>query len=157
MTTPLAAPVWRSVRRSRSGSNVTRHLVDHAVRGDHTLCGIKVTELGWTEPAGLRRCSACSAVPDGHAVWGDLVSPTLTYRRLDYWSREGYLKVVNSDPGSGQRRYWSAEEAHVAVTMASLVDAGLTVPAAHRAARNGGWLAEGVRVVVSSDQDDHSG
>lgn len=50
-------------------------------------------------------------------------------------------------------RYWSAEEAQVAVAMSRLVAAGVTVTAAHRAARNGGWLAEGVRVVVSSDHE----
>lgn len=130
-------------------------LVDHAVRGGYTLCGVRLTDHQWSEPAGLQRCSECSAAPDGHVVTWDLIGSTLTYRQLDYWTREGYLKVVDPDPGSGRRRYWSAEEARVAVMMGRLVAAGLTVSAAHRAARNEGRLAEGVRVVVSSDQDEH--
>lgn len=94
-------------------------------------------------------------VPDGYAVIWDLIGSALTYRKLDHWTRKGYLQALNPDPGSGFRRYWSAEEAQVAVAMGGLVAAGITVAAAHRAARNEGWLAEGVRVVVSSDQDEH--
>ena len=92
---------------------------------------------------------------EGHVGWQEIVSPTLTYRTLDYWTRRGYLQALNPDPGSGRQRHWPIEEARVAVTMSKLVAAGITVAAAHRAARNGGWLAEGVRVVVSSDQDEH--
>lgn len=153
MTATLPVPVWRSSRYSRNGSNVTPGLVDHAVRGDHTLCGIRITDHQWGELAGLRRCSECSMVPDGHAVIWDLIGSALTYRKLDHWTRKGYLQALNPGPGSGFRRYWSAEEARVAVTMGGLVAAGVTVAAACRAARNEGWLAEGVRVVVSSDHE----
>jgi hypothetical protein len=75
-----------------------------------------------------------------------------TYRQLDWWTRKGYLKVVNDGCGSGYARQWSATERAAAATMARLVAAGLTVQAAHRVARSPGStceLAPGVHITVS--------
>lgn len=76
----------------------------------------------------------------------------LTYRRLDYWSRQGYLKPENPTPGSGSWRVWPESERSVARMMIRLTDAGLTVAAAHEVARAGGRLelAPGVVVEVSA-------
>lgn len=125
--------------------------MDHGIRGGHTLCGIPAAEHRWDDAAGVSTCRTCAAVPSGHAVIWDLLGPELTYRQLDHWVKTGYVKAVNPRLGSGRRRYWTAEEVRVVTTMATLVAAGVTPDAAARAARNGGWLAEGVRVEVSSD------
>jgi hypothetical protein len=152
MTALLPDPVWRSARRSRStgAGTVT---TDHAVRGQHTLCGIPIDEHQWADPVG-RRCVECTAVPEGHATHHDLIGGDLTYRKLDYWTRRGLVRCVSRGDGSGHRRYWPAEEARVAVLMSRYTAAGVTLKTAECAARNDGWLAPGVRVVLSSDHDD---
>jgi DNA-binding transcriptional MerR regulator len=71
----------------------------------------------------------------------------LTYRQLDFWVRRQFLKPARALPGSGTSRVWTSEELKVARKMAVLVEAGLTVEAAERAARNRGELAPGVRVL----------
>lgn len=74
----------------------------------------------------------------------------LTYRQLDYWTNKGYLYSTNSGCGSGHERHWPDSELRVAATMRRLVEAGLTVKAAHTVARGGSELAPGVRVLVDS-------
>lgn len=71
----------------------------------------------------------------------------VTYRQLDHWVRRGFLRPARALPGSGVTRLWSSAELKVARRMALLVDAGLTPETAERAARNGGVIAAGVRVV----------
>ena len=79
----------------------------------------------------------------------------LTYRQLDHWTSQGYLRPVNGgSPGSGRPRQWTGEELRVARTMAALRDAGLALPAAAAAARQlsggaaGAGLAPGITVQV---------
>lgn len=81
----------------------------------------------------------------------EIVAVGLSYRRLDYWSRRGWLKPANPDCGSGSSRVWPAGEVVVAQVMHLLVSAGVAPGAAARAARNGGVLAAGVRVVLDVD------
>lgn len=78
-----------------------------------------------------------------------------TYRQLDLWTRSGY--VASSQPptprsgkteGSGVPRTWSQGEVDVIAAMVPLVAAGVLPEAAARAARAGGWLGPGVRVLV---------
>ena len=85
---------------------------------------------------------------DEHLAWQDIVGPTLTYRKLDYWTRKGFIRADNPGPGSGYTRTWSVAEAACAVAMSRLVAAGIPPGAACRAARNDGWLSDTVRVVV---------
>lgn len=66
-----------------------------------------------------------------------------TYRMIDYWVRIGLLRPTNPTPGSGYTREWPAAEIRVAKRMVQLINAGLTVPAAHHAARNSGELPTG--------------
>jgi DNA-binding transcriptional MerR regulator len=66
-----------------------------------------------------------------------------TYRMIDYWVRIGLLHPGNPLPGSGAQREWSAQELRVAKRMVELIRCGLTVHAAHHAARNGGELLTG--------------
>lgn len=74
----------------------------------------------------------------------------LSYRKLDHWTRRGYLICVGkASPGSGAPRSWPAGELLVAAYMLLLVEAGLTVSAAARAARARGQLADGITVAVS--------
>lgn len=70
-----------------------------------------------------------------------------TFRQLDHWVRVGYLRPVGGD-GPGRHRDWPGDEVRVAKTMTRLVQAGVRPEAAHRAARNDGKLAPGVRVDV---------
>jgi DNA-binding transcriptional MerR regulator len=66
----------------------------------------------------------------------DLVAMTgVTYRRLDFWTRRGYLHPTNPEPGIGHERHYPLAEAAVAVRMAELVKAGLTIHTAHTVAR----------------------
>ena len=137
VVTTLAIPVWRTTNRST---------VDHAIRGDHTLCGIDIGDQDWHPTAGRVRCDQCAAVPENHATLRDLTDLGLSCRQVDYWTRHGLLRAHNPDPGCGRRRTWPADEVAVAAVMVRLVDAGLTPEAAHRAARHGGVLAPGVSV-----------
>lgn len=63
----------------------------------------------------------------------DLAAEGVSYRQLDYWCRQGYLRVPGN--GTGNRRQWSATELQVAERMAKLVKVGFTVPAAAEIAR----------------------
>ena len=84
-----------------------------------------------------------------HLAWQDIVVPNLSYRKLDYWTRKGFIQADNPAPGSGYTRTWPADEVACAVTMSELVAAGIPPATACRAARNDGWLSDTVRVVVA--------
>lgn len=76
----------------------------------------------------------------------------LTYRQMDYWVRQGYLRPIDPSPGSGSHRRWPEEERAVARRMIRLVDAGLVPAVAHRVARSGSGIAElapGVRLELA--------
>lgn len=155
----LPAPTWRvvDVTRSVNGGVRIEHAA-HAVRSGHTLCGYTERAFSWSDrnPDEVGRCAMCRYVPDGYGVAQDLLIFGLTYRQLDYWCRRGYLRPTLPTPGSGCRRVFSLYEVGVAALMIRLVGAGVTVEGAHRAARDDGWLALGVRVVLSSDHGGHS-
>jgi DNA-binding transcriptional MerR regulator len=70
-----------------------------------------------------------------------------TFRQLDHWCRKGWLRPEGGE-GTGNFRDFPGDEISVAKVMARLVDAGVSPEAAHRAARNSGELAPGVRVDV---------
>lgn len=155
---PLQPPRWvvADVSNSINGGTRIGH-VAHAVRGEHTLCGYTERNIRWSTAevvdAGL--CAPCRQVPDGYAVMADMLDLGLTYRQLDHWCRQGYLRPSDATPGSGHRRVFPPDEVRVAALMIRLVTAGLTVDGANRAARNDGWLCADVRVVISSDHHDH--
>lgn len=50
----------------------------------------------------------------------------ITYRKLDYWTRRGYVRELNPEPGSGYARRYSAEETWRIRLIGQLVDAGIT-------------------------------
>lgn len=61
----------------------------------------------------------------------------LSYRKLDYYARRGYLRPEGNNNGKpGWRRYWPDREIDVAITLARLTDAGLGLDVAARAARS---------------------
>lgn len=76
-------------------------------------------------------------------VWDLLQETGATYRQLDHWCRLGLLLPPNPTPGSGAQREWPARELQIAKRMVELTRAGLTVHAAHHAARNSGELLTG--------------
>lgn len=69
----------------------------------------------------------------------------LTYRQLDFWTTRGYLRADVASPGSGRNRTWPQSEVRVAELMVHLTDAGVTVEAAARIARNPATGAEELR------------
>lgn len=73
---------------------------------------------------------------DDYQPWRPDITPTLTYRQLDYWTRCGYLEPDgNATPGSGHRRSWSADEIRVAAMIGQLRLAGIELATAARVAR----------------------
>lgn len=88
----------------------------------------------------------------GYTVTSDRLRSVsgISYRQLDHWVDRGYLRPANQVTGTGNFRRFTADEMRVAVTMARLVAAGLTVAAAHRVARGETELAPGVRVLVEA-------
>lgn len=87
------------------------------------------------------------------ATLPDLVALGVTYRQLDYWVRTGRIRCDEPTPGSGARRVWPPGELEVASRMARLLDAGLSLNAAARVAREPDAeveLAPGVVVRVAA-------
>lgn len=82
----------------------------------------------------------------------DLLRAGLTYRQVDTWTTNGYLRPTTANPGSGRQRQYPASEVDVARTMARLAAAGLTVKAAHTVARGERTLAPGVVVLVVPEE-----
>jgi DNA-binding transcriptional MerR regulator len=74
----------------------------------------------------------------------------ITYRQLDYWSRQGWLRPATPANGSGTRREWTNDELAVAARMAKLVNAGLPPNIAADAARKGDevWLTPDVHIAI---------
>lgn len=58
----------------------------------------------------------------------------VTYRQLDYWIRQGYLKPIRTG-GTGHQHEWPKTELSVARWMGRLVKAGFTPEAAAELAR----------------------
>lgn len=82
----------------------------------------------------------------------------LTYRRLDHWTRVGYLRPARrGGTGTGHVRQWPQEELQVADLMRRLVDAGLTAGVAAIAARSHldgrpvVRLAPGITLAIDTD------
>lgn len=141
----LAAPTWRTTQRGHSRGH--DRLMSHAIRHDRTLCGLDATRVTWLD--GLaERCTECAAVPEGHAIYPDLLALGLTPRQVDDWCRKGLLLPDDPHPGFGHRRTWSPREYAVAADMAVYVAAGLRPVAARKAAATDGWLSEHVRVLI---------
>jgi DNA-binding transcriptional MerR regulator len=76
----------------------------------------------------------------------------VTYRRLDYWTRRGYLHPDHRG-GTGYDRIWPPEEIEIARRIDRLAAAGLPLAWSAEFARDhwpNGELAEGIRVTVVS-------
>lgn len=155
----LPEAVWRVATVTRTGWQGQELAPDrpravvtaHAVRGGHTLCGVSTQAITWDDNiTDAGRCTICAAVPDGHATANDMIDLGITYRRLDYWTRVGYLLADNPDCGSGTRRTYPPGEYTAVQVIARLVNAGLTPQAAAKATRHDGELAAGVRVLIDA-------
>lgn len=71
----------------------------------------------------------------------DLIAEGITYRKIDYWCRQGYLKVDHT--GSGVARDWPARELRVARLMHHLISGGMTTSVAADLARRATEHREG--------------
>jgi hypothetical protein len=68
----------------------------------------------------------------------------ITYRQLDYWTRQDWVKASAQRPGSGNVRFYSATETARVALMAQLVQARIPPELANRLTRRGEYDAEGV-------------
>lgn len=75
----------------------------------------------------------------------------LSYRRLDYYTRRGFVTPRNPDPGSGGRRAFAFAEAVKVAVIAELVAAGVQVTTA-AAIANGAAPAR-IEIDISSVED----
>jgi DNA-binding transcriptional MerR regulator len=76
----------------------------------------------------------------------------VTYRQLDLWARNGYLRPIGGSSGSGRHREWPSGEVTIARRMGRLVDAGISHEQAAVFARNGwprGEIAPGITLEVA--------
>jgi hypothetical protein len=60
----------------------------------------------------------------------------VSYRQLDHWTRNGWLKPIGGT-GSGNDRDWPPSECDIAVSMGRLVKYGIMPSLAHDIARAG--------------------
>lgn len=66
----------------------------------------------------------------------------LSFRRVDWWTRKGWIRPVNPAAGAGEPRLYPRTEGEIAALAVALVDeAGFTPKAAARWAR--AWWDEG--------------
>ena len=82
------------------------------------------------------------------------VSLGITYRQLDYWVWQGYLRPADPTPGTGVPREWPEAELEIARRMGRLTTAGLTPAAAAVIARDtwpAGELAPGITITVTEE------
>ncbi len=141
--------VWRETA-GRHADPATGYA--HAVTGDQTLCGMPATTAPWQDTGRGARCAECTtAVSESPVGYQEIMEGVgVSYRRLHYWTRQGWVKALNPECGSGRQLVWPAEEVRVVQVMALLVRSGVEPGAAAKAARNGGVLDDGVRVVVDT-------
>lgn len=59
----------------------------------------------------------------------------ITYRQLDHWTTNGYIRTKTANPGSGNGRVYTEREVRVLTLMAGLVHAGVEPSVASRVAR----------------------
>lgn len=74
----------------------------------------------------------------------------MTFRQIDYWCRQGYLRTENKRTGTGVHRVFSLEEAAVARMMAELVRCGFKPESACKLARGDSDLLRKIQVVLSA-------
>jgi len=70
-------------------------------------------------------------MPDRYLTLQAVLDRGLTYRRLDHWTRQGWLQPTRFS----RNREWPQRELRIADLMRRLTDAGLTPEAAAQAAR----------------------
>lgn len=75
-------------------------------------------------------------LPDGSLNGAQLAAAAgITYRRVEYWTRAGYLKPLAASPGSGFQRIYPAAEVAAARLIGQLVADGLLPHVAAERAR----------------------
>lgn len=65
-----------------------------------------------------------------------ILATGVSYRQVDHWCRQGYLKPLQATPGSGYARIWPAVERDVALLITRLQAAGVELATAARIARS---------------------
>jgi hypothetical protein len=118
-----------------------------------------VADAGGFDPAGLWACQRCSAplkIDTGVCSLCLCADLGVTYRQLDYWTRQGYLHPENGGAaaaGSGTYRRWPEAELTVARLMGRLTAASIPPDVAAKVARRwpaGYELAPGIWIKVGN-------
>lgn len=68
----------------------------------------------------------------------------VTYRQLDYWTRQRWVAATPQFPGSGATRFYTRTEAKRVALMARMVEAGIQPIDAHMLTLRGEYDDEGV-------------
>jgi len=65
-----------------------------------------------------------------------MLTTGVSYRQIDHWCRQGYLKPLTATPGSGYARIWPAVERDVALLINRLQAVGVELATAAQIARS---------------------
>lgn len=65
-----------------------------------------------------------------------MLATGVTYRQIDYWCRQDYLRPLEATPGSGYARVWPAVERDVALLIIRLQAVGVELATAAQIARS---------------------
>jgi hypothetical protein len=102
----------------------------------HHACDVALTHDrpedacdGCRNPAAGPR-HAFAPAPEGVVALDEMLATGATYRRLDYWVRQGYLSPTDAAPGSGYARAWTPRDLIVVKVMLRLTSVGLPVASA---------------------------
>jgi hypothetical protein len=76
---------------------------------------------------------------------------SLTYRQVDNWTKQGYLRVYSGAPtGTGNPRSYPYSELMIAQRMAALIEVGFTTKVAHDLARGDDARMQAIDLVLAS-------
>jgi DNA-binding transcriptional MerR regulator len=78
----------------------------------------------------------------------------ITYRQLDFWTREGYIDPLPGGSSQGRYRRWSRDEAQRICLLAELVRAGVNALHAAHALRNSPTQPSADTVALALDLTD---
>src|SRR5690242_11820245 len=107
----VAVPRLGDADRERSGPLEQvrcgrRHDPESARRVSGGVAGRTVRGGGMTSEAPVR--SAVEPIETPAVSLDQMLATGVSYRQIDYWCRQGYLKPLTASPGKGAGRVWPA-------------------------------------------------
>ena len=132
-------------------------MADSAVHAAQRIAmtGIRPLPEGYPEAPTCTVCDSPVMVDGLDVCWRHVEHALgITYRQLDYWTRQGHLKPKQDAPTSGAPRKWPLAELEIARRMARLTAAGIAVENAAAFARDSwpaGEIAPGLTLTATED------